>query len=483
MERISTGIADLDTIIGGGIPTGSLIVIAGAPGTGKTILAQRIAFENGREENAALYYTTLSEPHTKLTRHLATFDFFDANKLGRGVELLHLRDLLASPEDASVGIGAALEEIVTRVFEEKPSVVVIDSSKALRDFAKPERLRDLMFEFAGKVAHSGTVLIFVGEYSEEDFARLPEFAIADGIIYLANRAQGASDRRWLRVLKMRGSNYLMGQHTFTISKGGHEIFPRLETIAATRTREVDGRASFGIGDVDEMTGGGLPLGDAALIMGPSGAGKTLLSCHVVDTGLAAGHRCLYVSMQETPEELRAKGRSFGMAFDEHADTLRVLNIPPMELEIDRFAGILRREVADVDPAMVVVDGIGDIAALARLAERYPGYLIALTTALRERGALVVFTYEVAAFGTPSIEALSYLFHDVLVLRYMERRGELGRVLTVLKMRHSEHAHGLLQYSITAGRGFTPGGQAGDASQVLDWNVIGDIGPSRDRSED
>lgn len=474
MERISTGIAALDDIVGGGVPTGSLIVLAGPPGTGKTILAQQMAFANGRSDNPAFYYTTVSEPHAKLVRHLRAFDFFDESKLGHGVELLHLTDLFGPRDDPSSGVGLALMEIVRRAFDERPSVVVIDSSKALRDFEEPERLREAMFEFASKLAHTGTVLVLVGEYDEDEFEQLPEFAIADGIIYLANRAEGAADRRWLRVLKMRGSNYLMGQHTFRISTEGHEVFPRLETIAVTHAPEPDGRASFGVADVDDMTGGGLPLGDATLVMGPSGAGKTLLCCHLVDTSLTAGRRCLYVSLQETTGELLLKASSFGMRLHDGTEdgSLRILNVPPMELEIDQFAGQLRRSVAEFHPALVVVDGIGDIVTIARRANRYPSYLIALATVLREQGALTVFTYEVAALGAASIEALSYLFHDVILLRYMERSGELARVLTVLKMRHSGHAHDLLQYSISAGRGFTPGGRAGNVRHVLGWNVIG-----------
>ena len=75
MGRLRTGIPDLDLILGGGLEPGSLVILAGAPGTGKTILAQQICFANATPEHKALYYTTLSEPHMKLVRHLEPFDF------------------------------------------------------------------------------------------------------------------------------------------------------------------------------------------------------------------------------------------------------------------------------------------------------------------------------------------------------------------------------------------------------------------------
>ena len=70
MSRLTTGDAELDAILGGGLPEGSLIVLAGAPGSGKTILAQQICFANATDERKAIYYTTWSEPHDKLVRHL-----------------------------------------------------------------------------------------------------------------------------------------------------------------------------------------------------------------------------------------------------------------------------------------------------------------------------------------------------------------------------------------------------------------------------
>jgi circadian clock protein KaiC len=74
-QRSSTGLADLDRILGGGLTPGSVVVVAGPPGTGKTILAHQICFANATTEHKAVYYTTLSEPHTKLIENLTPFLF------------------------------------------------------------------------------------------------------------------------------------------------------------------------------------------------------------------------------------------------------------------------------------------------------------------------------------------------------------------------------------------------------------------------
>src|SRR6478736_9829902 len=100
MQRTS-GDAGLDLVVGGGLPTGALTILAGPPGSGKTILAQQICFANATSGRKALYYTTWSEPHDKMVRHLEPFSFFELDALGDRVEFLHLAEQIGS-----VGTGA-----------------------------------------------------------------------------------------------------------------------------------------------------------------------------------------------------------------------------------------------------------------------------------------------------------------------------------------------------------------------------------------
>src|SRR5438270_433784 len=87
LERLGTGSAALDVILGGGIPAGSVTVVAGEPGSGKTVFTLQTLFHHARQGKKCVYFTTLSEPAMKVIRYLQLFSFFEA----RLIEVLKLR--------------------------------------------------------------------------------------------------------------------------------------------------------------------------------------------------------------------------------------------------------------------------------------------------------------------------------------------------------------------------------------------------------
>ena len=242
MEHLPTGIDELDLVLAGGLRPGSLVVLAGAPGTGKTILAQQICFASATPERRAIYCTTMSEPHSKLVRHLEPFGFFDPDALGRSVEFLHLGDLLT--QENGDGLAMAVSEVVEKCFKAKPAVVVIDSAKALQVFADDQSLRVAYYELASRVAHTGRRRAARGGVhpgGDRDGRRVrPRRRDRPGGV----RVPEPVDRRWLRVVKMRGANHLAGKHSFRISDEGCEVFARLETIVSDERPPRRRRASL-----------------------------------------------------------------------------------------------------------------------------------------------------------------------------------------------------------------------------------------------
>src|SRR5688500_6551684 len=84
-ERMGSGNAEADYVLGGGFPSNSINIIMGHPGSGKTIFAEQLIFHNAAPDRPILYLTTLSEPLAKVVRYLQGFTFFDEDKLGTQV--------------------------------------------------------------------------------------------------------------------------------------------------------------------------------------------------------------------------------------------------------------------------------------------------------------------------------------------------------------------------------------------------------------
>ena len=479
MDRVPTGIAELDEILAGGLPAGSLGVLAGPPGTGKTILAQQLAFAVATTDRPALYYTTLSESHAKMRRHLASMAFYDEAKIDDAVQFLHVTELLQGQDEDQRGLDAFFDEVLQAAFAQSPSMIVIDSFKSLHHFVSANRMREAVFDLASKVSHTGALLLLVGEYTDAEILQDPEFAVADAILEVSHDIGGPVDRRYLRVRKLRGSSSLMGKHAFRISDRGYELFPRLESLAPKPPAIGGERRRFGNDVLDHMTDGGLPPGEATLVMGPSGAGKTVLSSEWISTGLRAGERCLFVSFEESADQLRQKARTFGWSWDEAVDSghLTLLHVPPIELDIDQLAHRVRQLVADHQISRVVFDSLGELVPVANDLGRFPGFVWALATTITATGASLVFTQETTALGPSEARfaKLSYLFHNVLVLRYMEVGAQIGRALMILKMRESDHETRLASYQITH-EGFRILGTVEDADGILGGSslIAGDI---------
>ena len=147
MGRLSTGNVRLDEVLGGGLMSDAITLVVGAPGTGKTILAEQCLFANATPEPPGLYLSTVSEPFDKLLRYGQSLDFFDTAQLGRSVFYDDLGDALHEH-----GLPAVLERLDTLIKAHHPGIVVIDSFKALRTFATSDaEFRRFLHDLAGRL--------------------------------------------------------------------------------------------------------------------------------------------------------------------------------------------------------------------------------------------------------------------------------------------------------------------------------------------
>ena len=448
-DRMTSGNAEADHILGGGFPSNSINIIMGHPGSGKTIFAEQLIFHNAADDRPILYLTTLSEPLPKVVRYLQGFDFFDESKLGSQVVYEDI-----GPDLAREGVGALLPVLRRAIETIAPKVIVIDSFKAVHDLAPSTAdRRRLVYEMTALLTSYGTTAFLLGEYTEDDILKYPEFAVADAIVELSRKRLGSRDERYFRVYKLRGSRYLEGAHAFRITRAGLDIYPRLVSPRMPEGYEPAAeRVSTGVNGLDEMLDGGLWRGTTTLLGGPSGAGKTTIGLQFALEGARQGEPTLYMNFQENPTQLFRTIRGLGVDVERMQEQgLDLVYASPVELQIDSIIVDMFRRIQQRHVRRVVIDALGDLASAATDPQRLHDYLYALVQHFAVSTITSMLNFETSGntlFGSGAQNQMSYLSDNVLLLT-VEGEERTRRMLRVLKTRGSAHDTRVREVEITS----------------------------------
>lgn len=441
LELESTGDPALDRILGGGIPRRSIVVVAGEPGAGKTVLTLQMMFSAARAGQKCLYLTTLSEPAIKVMQHLQLFRFFDPSVLESKVVFA---DLGAAVRE---GPDAALHEITRRVEALQPDLVAIDSFRAIGELmGQRERLlRPFVYDLAVQLAAWGATTLLVGEYGREECSTLPEFSVADGILHLGSERDELTTVRELEVLKLRGAAPISGRHFFRISQKGAEFYPRVSAPAEALTPGPVSteRVPLGVDGLDELLAGGVLRGSTTMIQGGAGTGKTLLGLQFLIDGARRGEKGVLFTLEEAPEQLRALAKTLGWDLRalEESGLLSIRYASPVELSTDLFLHFARNHVTDFGGVRAVFDSLSTMALGVRSERRFKEMVYSIAKHLRSSGVSSVMTVEceqLLGAAQLSGQGVSFVADNLIQLRYVEMGGRLERAISVLKARGIKH---------------------------------------------
>jgi circadian clock protein KaiC len=468
LERLSTGSAALDAILGGGIPVESVTVVAGEPGSGKTVFTLQTLFHQARRGKRCVYFTTLSEPPMKIIRYMQLFSFFDVSLIEERVTFADVGSTLRSG-----GVESALAQIIQLVESKEPDIVAIDSFKAIHDLLRSTGYgRAFVYDLAVGMAAWGATTLLVGEYTREDVSVAPEFAIADGIVRLSTERQELTAARQIEVLKLRGANYVTGRHFFEMGDDGLTFYPRVRGPEMTGEPPADlaDRVATGVAGLDALLLGGLPRASATMVQGGTGTGKTLLGLHLLFEGARRGEPGIFFTLEETPAQIRAVAKNFGwdLAPLEAQRRLLISYTSPVELATDRFLDEALRQIARIGARRAVIDSLTSMSLGVPSQRRFRELVYALTKHFRAAGVTPLMTMEVAELlGTAQLtgHGVSSIADNVIVLRYVEVAGRLERAVFVLKERGTGHASELRRFLIDD-RGAHVGARFEDLRGVL-----------------
>ena len=447
-ERLGTGNSSLDEILGGGLPVGSVTVVMGEPGSGKTVFTLQTMFHLARQGRKCLYFTTLSEPALKVIRFMQQFSFFDARILEDRITFADLGSVIRSE-----GPEEAIARVKDRVENEEPAFVAIDSFKALHVMTDPSRSRTLVYDLAVNTASWQATTFLVGEYLPSDIGELPEFAIADGILRLAKQPQELTTLREFEVFKLRGTDYVTGRHFFDMSDRGLTFYPRVRGPGRNGDAWVSSeRMATGVGGLDKLLGGGLPRASATFVEGGTGAGKTLMGLHFLVEGARKGEPGILFTLEEAPEQLRGIAHNFGWNLKtlEKTGRLTLHHTSPVELSTDRFLNVVRQRTEELQARRVVLDSITSLGLGVPSSRRFRELVYAMTKHFHAAGVTSLMTIETSElFGSTQLsgDGIAAAADNLILLRYVELDGELERAISVVKARGVNHERQLHRFVI------------------------------------
>jgi circadian clock protein KaiC len=464
-KRVRTGIDGLDRLLEGGLPSRSLTILGGRPGTGKTALASRFLYE-GASKGEACIYVSFAEGKSQFLSNMQKFGL-DFQKLADTGAFEFIDLTTVSGEEA---ISDALSLVVSRVSSMQAKRLVVDSFTAIaQGFEKLIDARIALHVILGKLVREEgctTILLVEMPYGTNRIGLGIEEFVGDGIIVLDSVPHKGGTLRTINIKKMRGTNIDLNPSTYEISpEKGVVVFP---TIGFEAGRGVgERRIRTHIRGFDELVEGGFIERSVSVLVGAAGTGKTTFSMEYVYNGAKdEKENGLLISFGESSDQLQTIATKIGMdritQFSKEG-LITVEGIVPERGSIEAHLLNVERLLSESGAKRVVFDDVTGLQAICTDDEFY-SMLKKLAQLAKSRGATVLMTLTSAELSGTSITGLglSTIMDGIVLLRYVELDGKMDRSMILLKMRGTRHDNSIKKFSIGEGGILVEGSFAGYA---------------------
>ena len=468
-SKAATGIAGLDAILAGGLPSGELHLVQGCSGTGKTTLGLQFLLAAAAASQKGLFIT-FAQTEATLQRVAAShgwpLDGVDIQEL-TGAQAVHDKAEQTLFHTADVELGETTDSIFASIERLRPDRIVFDSVVSLRLLAGDAlRYRRQLLTIRQFFAGRPSTVLFLDSES-------PDAALEDsmyGVIRLERQSPEYGDvRRRLSIAKMRGMAFNGGYHNFRIRKGGLDVFPRIRPQERADTALAELMTS-GVSGLDTLLGGGLEEGTACLVIGPTGTGKTSVSTLYAYEAAKRGKRAALFCFDERPETflVRSEGLGINLRGLVADGTISIKQISTSELSPGEFSQLVRNAVEVEGAKVVLMDSLTGYFHSMPQEEALVAQMHDLLTFLSESGVLsilIVSQHGLIGEGVEGPLDVSYMADTVILLRHFEAAGTVRKAISVIKKRSGPHETSIRELKLASG-GIAVGEPIRDFTGVL-----------------
>lgn len=454
-DRVSTGVSGLDDILAGGLPRERIYLVQGDPGVGKTTLGLQFLLA-GLENDEKTLYVSLSETKEEINSVAASHGW----NLSR-VSLYELSAVEASLQlgtdntvfhPAEVELREIMKTLLAVVDDVKPSRVVFDSLSEIRTLSQSQaqyrrQILQLKQYFVGRKT---TVMLLDDRTGPEGDTQLQ--SLAHGVIQMEQMPQSyGTERRRIRITKLRGLKFRGGYHDYKIETGGLTVYPRL--IASEHPQELRRQPlSSGLKELDALTGGGLDAGTSTLVLGPAGAGKSTVMVHYAVAAAREGRGAAILCFDEGRATLLARARSIGLDVEPELKSgrLTMRQIDPAELSPDELAHAVRDEV-ERGIGFVAIDSLNGYLNAMPDEKFLSIQLHELLSYLAHKGVvtMMVMAQHGLVGNMQSPIDVTYVADSLILLRFFEAQGSVHKAISMLKKRSGRHEASIRELTMGA----------------------------------
>ena len=445
IKLVKTGIKDLDDVIGG-FYEGQIILVEGAPGTGKTIFVARLVYEALRRgENVAWISTVERLNEFMELMGSIGFDFreYAAKGLFYFIELISI-----SREEA----GANLANIVIDSIKTyNAKLIVLDTIDPFIRALSPLELFTVVRSFIkDAILKSGSLFIVVHELRKrEEMDQYMLRAWADAVLRFNLEVPGmGAPRRFMEILKIRGRP--IGRVIYEVDifpDRGIEIYPAgVVTIPESKISLEEKLATY-IEGLDKILDGGFIKGTSVLIIGPTGSGKTILSLSMAANWALNGYRVYFISFEEPYQQVVETLRFLRYNVDELVGkNLIIKSINPRTITVTSFFNVVLRDLIIDRNTVVVVDGLHSIRK--EFGEIFHRHVRDLVTHCKKHGATIVLSMiYTETIEREAVTWLSTIVDGIIELVLRKEDLMLKRYILIRKMRIAEAETKLYEFKL------------------------------------